>query len=283
MAYNLKDVLSRLGSGGYGQEVSRVNSMEQAPLLAQKIIDFQKTQRSAPFIKALQGYGAQYGAAASDAERQGASNAANLARSEFVKSGGSPWDLPSNLWGSDPNKGFQTGGESYAAPYSGDNLTFGQKAKAAALTGLFNNRPTPEYQQFTSSPQAQDWYLPLTKQSMEADIAASNRSNRGGGGGSSRGLTAYQMWQINRTAQKDAADVKQKAWDDAVKAAKEDTGRLSSTGLYFKDEKTGREQFTMPQLINAYYRENLARMGINEQGVSSGDERSDEDIMQYLK
>ncbi|MFZ5650153.1 MAG: hypothetical protein ACOY4I_04775 [Bacillota bacterium] len=31
-----------------------------------------------------------------------------------------------------------------------------------------------------SSPEAQDWYLPLTKEGMQADIAAKNRSNTGG-------------------------------------------------------------------------------------------------------
>lgn len=265
MAFNLNDVLSRLASGDYGGEVKRTNAWEQAPILAQKIIDFQKTQRAAPFIQALQNYGQQYNKAQTDQEKQNASNAANLARAEYIKSGGSPWDLPSNLWGGDPSKGFQTGSNIFTAPYAGDNLTFGQKAKRAALTGMFEGRPVPEYQKYLSSAEAQDWYLPLAKKKLEADIAATGRSNRGGGGNGG-GLTAYQAWQINRANQKDIADAKQKAWNDAVEAAKADTGRLSLTGEYSKDEKTGRELFTMPQLIDAYYRENLMRMGINEQG-----------------
>lgn len=263
MAFDLSDVLSRLGSGGYGQDVRRVNALEDAPLMAQKIIDFQKQQRAAPFIKALQGYGAQYGGATTDTDRQSINNAANLARSEFVKSGGSPYDLPSNLWGGDPAKGFQTGAGSYAAPYAGDNLTLGQKMKRAPFTGMFEGKPTAEYGQYLASPEAQSWYLPLAKQKLESDIAASNRSNRGCGGS---GLTPYQVWQINRTTQQDAVGAKQKAWDDAVAAAKADTGRLSFTGAYSKDEKTGKELFTMPQLIDAYYQENLKRMGISEQG-----------------
>lgn len=176
MAFDLRDVLSRLGTGEYGQDVKRINALEDAPLVAQKIIDFQKQQRAAPFIKALQNYGAQYGAAKTDADRQSASNAANLARSEFIKSGGSPWDLPLNLWGSDPSKGFQTGAGSYAAPYSGDNLTLGQKMKRAPFTGMFEGKPTAEYGQYLSSPEAQSWYLPLIRQSMEADIKNALRS-----------------------------------------------------------------------------------------------------------
>lgn len=48
--------------------------------------------------------------------------------------------------------------------------------REAGLTGTYDGQPTLEYLQYMASPMAQDWYLPLTRQSMEADIKNALRS-----------------------------------------------------------------------------------------------------------
>jgi len=140
----LQDVLARLNdpNSGYGNEVPRVNAMSQAPALAQAVVNWQKKQRALPVMQALEGYGKQYGAAQTDEERQRANAAANLARATYIKSGGSPIDLPQNLWGGDTSQGFQTGEGTFTPPYAGDNLSIGQKLKQAAMTGMFDGQPT---------------------------------------------------------------------------------------------------------------------------------------------
>lgn len=127
----LQDILAGLNdpAKGYGSEVPRTNAFVSAPLLAQAVANFQKQQRVAPLQKALEMHGRQYGAAQSEEEQQRANAMANLARAAFIKSGGSPLDVPQNLWGGDTSQGFQTGAAEFTPPYSGDNLTLGQRLK----------------------------------------------------------------------------------------------------------------------------------------------------------
>lgn len=119
-----------------------INPIEGALALAKAIPEFQKEQRVSPFMQALQNLSSKWGAAGTDTERQSLNAAANQTRQNFLQAGGSPLELDSKLWGSDPTQGFQTGGEDYTPGYAADNMTTGQREKLAALTGLFAGRPT---------------------------------------------------------------------------------------------------------------------------------------------
>lgn len=58
-------------------------------------------------ISALKGIGSKWGTAGVD--NTALNNQANALRSAFTQSGGNISDIPTNLWGSDPTQGFQTG------------------------------------------------------------------------------------------------------------------------------------------------------------------------------
>jgi len=123
----LQDVLDKMAKGQYGQEVPRYNAFEQAPALAQAIINWQKAQRAEPYLRTLQEYGSQW--ATATPERQAELNkAASDARAAFLEAGGSPYDLPKSVWGSNPALGFQTGEDQFIPPFYGSNLTNRQRA-----------------------------------------------------------------------------------------------------------------------------------------------------------
>jgi hypothetical protein len=228
----LQDILKQLtgggigtsGSRGYGSEVPRYNAFEQAPLLANAVVQFQKEQRTAPYIQALQDYGRQYGAATDDAGRQRANAAANQARAAFISAGGSPLDLPRNLWGSSPDQGFQTGDEEFKPSYFGDNLSYGQRERQAAL----KRQAEMDALQRRVSIAGLTGIDPETNQpTWEREYqlkALENRLAGGGGGGSRGGLTAYQQNQI---------DAKAKAELNADKAA---LGNQLSTGKLSREK-----------------------------------------------
>lgn len=122
------------------------NPYEGATALAQAIAQFQKQQRVNPVADALHSMSMRYRNAATDAERAALNAAANATRMNFLRSGGSPYELPTDLWGADPTQGFQTGLEQFTPGYAGDHTTIGQKMKLAAMTGMFGGQPTYERQ-----------------------------------------------------------------------------------------------------------------------------------------
>ena len=123
-----------------------LNGLEAALQLAKAIPQFQQQQRVNPFAQALQNFSQQYGAATTDEQRNTLNTAANQTRTNFLQAGGSPNELDSKLWGSDPTQGFQTGSETYTPGYAADGMTNGQREKLASLTGLFAGQPTYQRQ-----------------------------------------------------------------------------------------------------------------------------------------
>lgn len=142
---NLAEILGQLTkrpvNPGYGEEVAQTNAFEQAPLLAQAITRYQKEQRAQPYASELQGLSGQY-AKAPATQRPQVNATANALRQAYIQSGGSPIDLPKELWGSDPNQGFQTGLGQFTPGHAGDNLSIGQKQKLSGITGMYEGKPT---------------------------------------------------------------------------------------------------------------------------------------------
>jgi|GEM_PF-4574057 len=135
---DLASLLAQL-SPNNGQQ--RMDPYQAAPLLANAVTGFQKEQRATPFIKALKTLGDQW-ATANPEQQNDINTQASKVRGDYIASGGSPIDMPKELWGSDPSKGFQTGAGTYAPSYTGDNLSMGQKAQRAGLTGQFEGNLT---------------------------------------------------------------------------------------------------------------------------------------------
>ena len=200
MANAFMDVLSRLKdpNNTYGLEAPRMNALTQAPEVAGNILQYQKAQRAAPIIAALQNYGKQWGAAQAPEEQQRINAAANLARSSYLKSGGSPMDLPENLWGSSPEQGFQTGAEEYSPSYTGDNMTLGQALKAAAMTGMFRGQPTWDRQ------------LQEKTEAREAELFPSQKAL-------TQAQTAYYQRQAAGESKASDTDIKRANLSDAQK------------------------------------------------------------------
>lgn len=116
--------MSQLSSGGgvdekgkpvYTMGAAFGNALNIASQLAKGISQLEKDERSKPYAQILSGYSNQW-AAAPEEQRQFLNEAANQVRGNFISAGGSPMDLPENLWGSDPGKGFQTGAEDFSTP-----------------------------------------------------------------------------------------------------------------------------------------------------------------------
>lgn len=116
--------MSQLSSGGgvdekgkpvYTMGAAFGNALNIASQLAKGISQLEKDERSKPYAQILSGYSKQW-AAAPEEQRQFLNDAANQVRRNFISAGGSPMDLPENLWGSDPGKGFQTGAEEFSTP-----------------------------------------------------------------------------------------------------------------------------------------------------------------------
>jgi len=257
------------------QSTPQPSMFDQARQLAEGVLQHQKSQRAAPFIQAIQGYGDQYAQAPDDNARQQANMAANAARAAFLESGGSPFDISRNLWGSSPAAGFQTGGEEFKPAYTGDNLTYGQREKLSemkrkAMESVLKQREFEEAD--LPMKQAQTAYY-----QRQANAPYGGGGSSGGNAVSNGGLTPNQ------------------AYDKALEAAKADEGRLSNTGYYHKDPETGAEYFTLPQLIDAYYRRFTGQEGSPSSSAPANQEivgfvaqakaagRSNERIIQYLK
>ncbi len=121
------------------------NPIEDAFALASAIVKYQKQQRAQPYVSELQRVGSQWaGADPQQRERLNAQN--NAIRNAYLQSGGSVIDIPEALRGSNPAQGFQIGQKQFVPGYFGDNLSRGQKIKDAGLTGMYENRPTMDYQ-----------------------------------------------------------------------------------------------------------------------------------------
>ncbi|MBU7006293.1 hypothetical protein [Phosphitispora fastidiosa] len=130
---DLAEILAQLSPNG-GQQ--RLDPYQAAPLLANAITGYQKEQRATPFMEALKTLGDQW-ATANPEQQNDINMQASKVRGDYLASGGSPIDMPQELWGSDPNKGFQTGAGQFAPGYAGDNWSMGQKAQRAGVTGMF--------------------------------------------------------------------------------------------------------------------------------------------------
>lgn len=171
------------------QRPSIADTMGQAKDLAQSISEYQMQQRTAPVIQALQQFANNYNAATTDEGRHSANTMANQVRANYLAGGGSPMDLPSNLWGSAPASGFQTTG-GFQAPVTGyeglgrkdtialkrqallDALT--QRVQEAGLTGI-----DPDTGQKT-------WQRQYQENSLANALA---RASGGGGSGSATATT----------------------------------------------------------------------------------------------
>jgi hypothetical protein len=127
-------------------------------------------------------------------------------------------------------------------------------------------------QKWAASPESDPRYRDLSLRALEAEIAATGRSNRGGGG--SVGLTANQRAQLN-----------QDAYNMAIDAAKADKRladtQLSPTGQSL-NPPDGVNYFTLNQLVDAYYRQFAGQQGQQFSGQQGGT-ISDADLMQYLR
>lgn len=182
---------------GYEQIFSRlmeekpdINSqLDQAKQLAQTISAYQKEQRTAPVIKALQEQSSLYNSTTDEAKRAAANAMNNRIRSNYLEGGGSPSELPSNLWGSDPTSGFQTMG-GYDAPITGyeglkrkDIIDWKRQAAMDALTKRVQESNITGIDPATNN---KTW----DRQYQEAALA---RSSSGGGGGGMTTLTDKLM------------------------------------------------------------------------------------------
>jgi|GEM_PF-4995405 len=280
----LQDVLARLNdpNSGYGNEVPRVNAMSQAPALAQAVVNWQKKQRALPVMQALEGYGKQYGAAQTDEERQRANAAANLARATYIKSGGSPIDLPQNLWGGDTSQGFQTGEGAFTPPYAGDNLSIGQKLKQAVVTNMFEGQPTLEKEKWTKSPEAQDWYLDLYKRSEEADIAkALKEPATGSYTQSQKANDLMQVWQLTGKA---PAGLESFGITPGTPLTGKNATYKDAIALAQKDDefKYADDEGVKKQIIERYYELLQKQESANQATTTDNGAISDEDISKYL-
>lgn len=165
------------------------SSFDRAKQAASNIAQFQQEQRINPVVQALQQFGNQYRAAATDEARAAANEGANAVRSNFYAAGGLPTDLPMQNWGSDPNKGFQTtaGFESPITGYEGlgrkDIIALRRQALLDALTRRVQEAGLTGIDPATGQ---KTW----ERQYKEAALARS-----GGGGGS--GLSAADIRNLN--------------------------------------------------------------------------------------
>ena len=171
------------------QDPSMQNTINEARQIA-NMIKSQRTQaRTQPAISALSGLASQYGSAQTDEQRQQLNALANLTRNNYLQGGGSPADLPKNLWGSDPMQGFQTS-EGYQAPITGYEGLKRPDAIGASRQSMLDSLTK---EQWRGSPESQDWYLPLTKQTMEAQLTNLMRPPSTGGGGGGTTAKTYSL------------------------------------------------------------------------------------------
>jgi hypothetical protein len=130
----IQDILNNLATGQYGHGAPRYspNAFAAAPKLAQGIIGFQEQQRAAPLESALSSLSSQW-KSASPAQRANLHTQADAIRAAYLQGGGDPSVIPTNLWGANPQQGFQVDGGQYAPGYSPmSGLTMGQQAQLSA-------------------------------------------------------------------------------------------------------------------------------------------------------
>ncbi len=191
-------------------------ALAKAKELAGNITSYQKEQRTAPIIQALQQFADNYHAATTDEERQQANTMANQIRSNFLTGGGSGMDLPAQYWGSDPAKGFQTG-RGFEVPVTGYEGLGREKTidlKRQALIDALNTRLAEADLSGVDPSTGQKTWL---RQYQEQDLATRLASGGGGGGSSGGGITPYQWYQIDRNEQQDRADIEKRARELATK------------------------------------------------------------------
>ena len=187
------------------QRPSIADTMGQAKDLAQSISEYQMQQRTAPVIQALQQFANNYNAATTDEGRHSANTMANQVRANYLAGGGSPMDLPSNLWGSAPASGFQTTG-GFQAPVTGyeglgrkDAIAIQRQALLDALTRRVQEAGLTGIDPATGE---KTW----DRQYQEYTLA--NRGTGGGGGGSgSSGSSSTPSSLNNRATQQAVAQV----------------------------------------------------------------------------
>ena len=247
------------------------NTIKQAQQIAGLIKTQRSQQRTQPITNALSGLGEQYKSAQTDEQRQQANSLANMTRSNYLQGGGSPADLPSQNWGSDPSQGFQTA-EGFQAPitgYEGLKRTDAISNRRQALTDMF------EKQKWQATPESQEWYLPAAKKQTEATLANTLRSANApypssGGGGASKptqtdrqnATTSDAMQSINEAI----AQGKSRVWiEDAINRATptwvKDGVNTKAVSEYLASQKTADEnqqQNQVQQATGQYYQDQAA-------------------------
>ena len=219
---NISDILSIVKSRNSQQGEPEINGvLEQAKGLAENILSYQKEQRTAPVLKALQQYAGNWNAATDDQGRQAANTVANQIRANAIAGGISPMDLPSSNWGADPLKGVQTtqGFQSPLTGYEGlqrkDAIDLRRQAMLDALTqrvdeaGLTGIDPTTG---------RKTWERQYQEQTL-ANSAA--KASSGGSGGSLSATDAKNQNLANAMSQlqpKLDAAWAENGWDGAVEA-----------------------------------------------------------------
>ncbi|MFA5880569.1 MAG: hypothetical protein WC834_00110 [Eubacteriales bacterium] len=134
---NLAQILAKLGEGQYNPQYIQPEQQ------VQNIVNSQRQQRVRPYNQAIQSVGQGYAQMAPN--KQTELNArANQIRAAYIAEGGNPMDLPKEHWGSDPSKGFQIDEGQFHTPMPNmnQNLSYGQKEKLAAITDMYENKPT---------------------------------------------------------------------------------------------------------------------------------------------
>jgi hypothetical protein len=232
----------------------------------QKMIGFkkaykesQKQERLQPTINALSGTATQYKTAQTDEQRQAANTMANQIRSNFLIGGGSPSELGQQYYGSDPTQGFQTS-EGFQTPVTGFEGLERETAidkRRQAFADMF------EKKKYEMSKEGQDWYLPLTKQNMENDIALQFKSINTPSGRSSGS-------SLGTTTTKPAATLSEQA-----KTLAKNDPRLSPV------DPAPEGYYTLDELTQAWFDKlTKEKTGGNEQ---SGNLYADEELQRFLK
>ncbi len=247
----MNDVLEKLRKGGY--DTPRLNAFEAAPAVVQAIIQQQVARRANPAIQALDQYRRQYMAAQDDPARQAANKMASQVRANFLVAGGSPQEIPQQYWGADIGQGFQTT-EGFQAPTTGyEGLPY-QQRDAAMERRRQAMADALKTKQLELSPEMQDWYLPLSKQLLEAQIATQQRSaNAPYSTGGSPTLTERTRQSVGSAAQSVA---------DALNTLKNAYGTQQYADMYSTEYGVLAPAQVVEQQINAQ-RAKLLAQGIN--------------------
>lgn len=259
----------------------RPDSFEQAKQLAQNIIQFQQEQRTAPIVKALQDIGMKWQAAKTDEERAALNAAANSTRQNFLLSGGAPMDLPTNLWGSDTAKGFQTGAEEFKPGFAGDNLSMGQRMKLAAMTGMFNGQKTFDREvaeagftgmfngQKTWPREYQEMNFALQQALKNAQIA--NMGRRGSGLTATQ-LKALQAQKLSQLRQEAVQKAKQltSTGDIMYMGDSNDVGASGGQAFTWSGKKLSSEE-ALDKVMHEIY-DQLAELNLGEKDLQDTEE-----------